>query len=183
MQTGDVQLLADLRTGDPRAVEVWFQRYHDRLLRYVVQRITVTKDAEELVQETFMNCLKHLPLFRGNSSVWTWMCGIAKHEIADYFRKKYAKRALKTFPLGELLIAESPQDAHETAVLVKKVLSKMGAQSAELLQAKYVDSKKVSQIALELGKSAKAIESELFRARQEFKSLWTEYQAEYAGTK
>lgn len=180
MVVADAQLLADLRTGDPRAVEIWFQQYHDRLLRYVLKRISTQKDAEELVQETFMNCLKHLPLFRGNASVWTWMCSIAHHEVSDYYRKKYAKRALKTFPLGELLVAAPIQDAHETAVMVKKILSKMGQRSAELLQSKYVDQKKVAEIAGDLGRSVKAIESELFRARQEFKQLWVAQQAEYA---
>lgn len=176
MDHSDQLLIADLRTGDSRAVELWFQQYHDRLFRYVVKRVTVAKDAEELVQETFMNCLKHLPLFRGGSSVWTWMCSIAKHEVADYFRKKYAKRALQTFPLGELLVAAPVQDAHETAIAVKKVLATMSQRSAELLQSKYVDHKKVSQIAADFGKSVKAIESELFRARQEFKVLWVQYE-------
>jgi RNA polymerase sigma factor (sigma-70 family) len=176
MNRADQLLIADLRTGDSRAVELWFQQYHDRLLRYVAKRVATTKDAEELVQETFMNCLKHLPLFRGGSSVWTWMCSIAKHEIADYFRKKYAKRALKTFPLGELLVASPHQDAHETATAVKKVLASMSQRSAELLQSKYIDHKKVAQIAEELGKSVKAIESDLFRARQEFKLLWVQYE-------
>jgi DNA-directed RNA polymerase specialized sigma24 family protein len=52
----------------------------------------------------------------------------------------------------------------------------MSQRSAELLQSKYIDHKKVGQIADEFGKSVKAIESELFRARQEFKLLWVQYE-------
>jgi len=171
----DQQLLADLRSGDPRAVELWFSQYHSRVLQYVISRVSVEKDAEEIVQETFMNCLKHLPLFRGNASVWTWMCGIAKHEVSDYFRKKYAKKALKTLPLGEMLLADfSPKTPHQTEI-VKKILQHMNAEYVELLLKKYLDGMKVKQIANELGRSVKAIESDLFRARQEFKVLWVEY--------
>jgi RNA polymerase sigma-70 factor (ECF subfamily) len=171
----DQQLLADLRTGDSRAVALWFQEYHDRLLKYVVSRISIEKDAEELVQETFMNCLKHLPLFRGNASIWTWMCGIAKHEIADYFRKKYAKKALKTLPIGEMLLADSPMSAPHQVEVVQKILSHMNQGYGELLLKKYLDKKKVTEIATEVGRSVKAIESDLFRARQEFKVLWAQY--------
>lgn len=168
----DSTLLADLRTGDPQAVKVWYDQYYDRVLAYIASRVKTVKDAEELTQETFMNCLRHLPLFRGNSTVWTWMCSIAKHEIADYFRKKYAKKTIQTLPLGDRVLATDPKDAHHVAAEVKQVLKKMSGYSAELLKAKYIDKKKVKQIAEEFGKSAKAIESELFRAREEFRVLW-----------
>lgn len=168
----DANLLADLRTGDPQAVKVWHDQYYHRVLQYISSRVKTDKDAEELTQETFMNCLRHLPLFRGNSSVWTWMCSIAKHEIADYFRKKYAKKTIQTLPLGDRVLAAEPKDAHFVASEVKAVLKKMGGYSAELLKAKYVDKKKVKEIAKEFGKSVKAIESELFRAREEFRVLW-----------
>jgi RNA polymerase sigma-70 factor (ECF subfamily) len=171
----DDQLLADLRTGDSRAVELWFAQYHDRVLQYVITRISIEKDAEEIVQETFMNCLKHLPLFRGNASIWTWMCGIAKHEISDYFRKRYAKKALRTLPLGEMLLADSVTTTSEQVEVVQKVLKNMSSEYVELLLKKYLDRKKVKDIAREVGRSVKAIESDLFRAREEFKMLWAEY--------
>ena len=44
----------------------------------------------------------------------------------------------------------------------------------ELLLKKYVDCKKVKDIAFEMGNTSKAVESNLFRARQEFKALWLE---------
>ena len=48
----------------------------------------------------------------------------------------------------------------------------MGSQSQELLMKKYVDKKRVKELAQEFGRSEKAIESELFRARKEFRLLW-----------
>lgn len=168
----DQELIAGLRRGEKAYVDLWFATYQDKLQKYILTKIANEKDVEELVQETFMNCLRHLPLFRGDSSVWTWMSGIARHEVADYYRKKYAKQAIKTLPIGELILASKLDDAHETAELVRSVLAKMSQQSVELLLAKYVDGKKVKQIALEWGRSVKAIESDLFRAREEFRTYW-----------
>ncbi|MCB9813457.1 MAG: RNA polymerase sigma factor [Pseudomonadales bacterium] len=168
----DMKLLAKLKIGNPRAVTQWFNNYHNRMFALVVQKVSNPQDAEEIVQQTFLNCLKHLPLFRGNSSIWTWMNSIARHEIADYFRKKYAKKALKTTHLFDLLMIDDVDDSTEVSEKVTKVLKRMRNQYQEILMLKYIDNKKVAAIATELGKSIKAVESDLFRARKEFKALW-----------
>lgn len=165
-------LLTRLKTGEPKAVSEWYVEYSPRLLSYVTKKVSSHKDSEELVQEVFLGCLKHLPLFRGNSSIFTWMCSIARHEISDYYRKRYAKKALKYVPLGEMILQEEIIDAHESAQKVKEVFAQMKDESKELLMQKYVDCKKVSEIGQELGRTTKAIESDLFRARREFKKLY-----------
>ncbi len=174
----DAYLLAGLRDGDPKVVEVWFATYRDRLLAFVHQKVDHTPDAEEITQETFINCLKHLPLFRGGSSVWTWMVSIAKHEVADYYRKKYARKTLHTLSLGHPFVQQVLRtpigDAHYTSEKVKRVLSQMSAASVELLMAKYVDGVRVKELARLAARSPKAIESDLFRARREFRLLWAQ---------
>jgi RNA polymerase sigma-70 factor (ECF subfamily) len=166
------QLLTRLKQGDPKAVREWYEEYSPRVLAYVVKKVSNHKDSEEITQEIFLSCLKHLPLFRGGSSIFTWMCSVARHEIADYYRKKYAKKALKYVPLGEMILQEDISDAHHSAEKVKAVLSQMKEESKELLMKKYVDCMKVSEISSELGRTTKAIESDLFRAREEFKKLY-----------
>lgn len=166
------QLLAALKNGEPQAVEQWFKEYHRVILRFVKTKITSDHDAEEITQEVFINCLKHLPLFRGNASIKTWMLGIARHEVADFYRKRYAKKAILALPLSELLSETSIGDAHDVSEKVRQVIQAMSDHNRELLLLKYIDGKKVGEIAQEMGKSIKAIESELFRARQEFKALY-----------
>lgn len=172
MNNAEAKLLARLKAGEPDAVRQWFAHYHDRLLAFVSKKIDNPKDAEELVQETFMNCLKHLPLFRGGSSIFTWMCSIANHEVADFYRKKYAKKALHTVPLADFLLHTKVENAHEVAEKVQLVLSKMRSDYKELLLLKYVDGKRVKEIAAELGRTVKSIEADLFRAREEFRLLY-----------
>jgi len=169
----DTQLLIDLKHGQPEAVKVWFKKYSRPLHQLLVQKITNTQDLEELVQDTFISCLKHLPLFRGESSIWTWMCRVSQHEVADYYRRKYAKRVIKTLPVtevGELMTIES---SYEISQKVKAVLQKMSHSSRELLQRKYIDKQKMKVLAVDLDRSVKAVESALFRARAEFRQLYT----------
>lgn len=171
-QTNDQPLLIRLKTGDPQAVKQWYHQYHARLLRHILTKVDKQADAEELAQDTFMSCMKHLPLFRGESSIWTWMLRIAGHEVADYYRKVYAKKAIQALPFDELLLSQPFSDAHETAQKVKDALLTLRVDYRELLLLKYVDKKKVEQIAAELGRSVKSVESDLFRARNAFRQAY-----------
>jgi RNA polymerase sigma-70 factor (ECF subfamily) len=171
-RAAEAQLVELLKLADKTAVEYWFAEFYPKLLQFIKKNIDCKQDAEELAQQTFLNCMKNLPLFLGGSSLWTWMVSIAKHEVADYYRKKYAKRAIQTSPLSQLLSVESVDGAHEISLKVVAVLKKMGSYSQELLLKKYVDQKSVQVIADEVGKTVKAVESELFRARKEFRLLY-----------
>lgn len=168
----EAQILELLKLGDPTAVEYWFTTYRPKLQSLISRHIENSQEVLELTQETFIACLKQLPLFRGEAALWTWMVSIAKHQIADHYRKKYAKKALQLLPLSNLLLDAQIDDAHEVSEKVLQVLSQMSESSRELLQKKYVDEQKVSEIARDLGRSIKSIESELFRARIEFRELY-----------
>lgn len=165
-------LLARLRQGEAVAVREWYAKYYPKLLAYAGAKVATAESAEELVQEAFINALKNIHFFQEKSSLLTWMVGILNHEIADFYRKQYAKRAIRVLPLSELLFVEPIADAHEVSLRVAAVLEKMAHAQRELLLQKYVDKKKVRQIAKDLGRSVKAIESDLFRARLEFRRLY-----------
>ncbi len=165
-------LLSALKQGDPVAVEFWFKNYRNKLTQIAVSRLPSKVVALEIVQETFINCLQTINLFKGKSSLLTWMQSVLRHEIADYYRKLYAKKIIRTTPLADLLLETDTHDAAGTAEAVETVLRQMLGKNRELLLRKYVDKLTVKEIAKQLGVSCKAVESDLFRARQEFKTLW-----------
>jgi RNA polymerase sigma-70 factor (TIGR02943 family) len=65
----------------------WVDEHGDALYRYALLRVKDPTVAEDLVQETFLSALKGIDGFKGGSSLRTWMVGILKHKIIDYFRK------------------------------------------------------------------------------------------------
>jgi len=168
----DRQLLIDLKYGRPEAVKAWYQIYSKKLYLHVTLKVSNVNDVDEIVHDIFMGCLKHLPLFRGESSIWTWMLHVAHHEIADYYRKSYAKKVIHTLPFTELNELPEIEGSFEISQKVKSVLKKMPVVSRELLQRKYIDKQHVKAISKDLGRSDKSIESLLFRARLEFKELY-----------
>lgn len=165
-------LLIDLKRGMPEAVRVWYARYKPIIKSFVQTKIDKREDVEEITREIFMNCLHHLPVFRGEASIKTWMTRIASHEIADYYRKKYAKKVITAIPLSQLLFVDTPKNMHETAAMVQETLTTLRRDYQELLLLKYVDKKSINEISQLLNKSIKSVESDLFRARKEFRAVY-----------
>ncbi len=165
-------LIKKLKLGDSQAVKIWFKRYYPSLLATARKRAKTNKDAEDLAQETMINCLKQIHLFRQDASLKTWMMTILRHEIADYYRKIYAKRAIKTIPLSDLILKQEIQDSKEVERKVRGALSKMLNRRKKLLLMKYVDGLSVREIAQRADRSLKAVESDLYRARESFKELY-----------
>ena len=67
--------------------ERWVEEHGDCLYRYALLRVRRPEIAEDLVQETFVVAVKTSGNFRGESSERSWLCGILKNKICDYFRK------------------------------------------------------------------------------------------------
>ena len=57
-------------------------------------------DHGDLVQETMISALEGLERYKGGSSIQTWLVGILKHKIYDYFRKN--SREVSTAELSKL---------------------------------------------------------------------------------
>ncbi len=65
----------------------WLDRYGNILYRYAFARVRVEEVAEDLLQETLIAALKAQANFAGQASEQTWLIGILKHKMMDYFRK------------------------------------------------------------------------------------------------
>jgi len=72
----------------------WFAEYGDTLFHLALTRVRKADIAEELVQETFLSAIRSQTRFKGLSSEKTWLVGILKHKVMDYYRKLKAASQL-----------------------------------------------------------------------------------------
>jgi len=70
--------------GDPAQ---WVEQYGSFLYRYSLIRVRNDSTAEDLVQETLLAAYRNRNSFKGQSTEKTWLTGILKHKIIDYYRK------------------------------------------------------------------------------------------------
>lgn len=162
------ELIDRLKKGDESAVREWYQAYVSKLLGFFHSKVQVSSDAEELVQDTFLSCLASLPLFRGSSGLYSFMLGIARHELADYWRKKYAKKAISALPFGEEILLSLASDHSSHQDEIHNILSSLPVEISEVLLLKYVDGYSVKQLADQFGVSNVAMQSRIYRAKEAF---------------
>lgn len=74
----------------------WLHDYGDSLYHYALLRVRSEAIAEDLVQDTLLAGLQSLSSFNEQSSLKTWLLGIMKHKVMDYFRH----HAMKTESLA-----------------------------------------------------------------------------------
>ena len=67
--------------------ERWVELHGDYLFRYAMMRLRDASKAEDAVQETFLAALKGGKSFAGRSAEKSWLVGILKNKISDYYRK------------------------------------------------------------------------------------------------
>src|SRR5437773_9857656 len=72
---------------DPNNPERWIDEHGDVLYRYALARVRKPEVAQDLVQETLLAAVRTHERFRGGSTVRSWLCGILKHKLCDYYRK------------------------------------------------------------------------------------------------
>lgn len=167
------RLALAVAAGDRKAVETLCEGYLPRLHGYVFQRSGLAYEAAlEVAQETILAALRSAQFFRGESGLHTWLCAIARRKVADHYRRVY-RRPLSLDRLaaeGLALIDERPlpeelAEREETAAAVHAALWRLPADQRDAVFLKYLDDRSVAEIAAEMGRSEKAVESLLSRGR------------------
>lgn len=86
MQHDDKRLLARFTAGERDAYDEVFRLYGGRVTAFARQLTGSRADAEDLTQEVFVAALAGRHRFRGMSSLFTWLCGIAVRRWRDMRR-------------------------------------------------------------------------------------------------
>lgn len=165
--------------GEKGAATRFYLEFSPKIRRYLSAKLP-EGEVEELLQDTFLSAFDSLLLYRGESSITTWLIAIARHEVADFYRKRYVRQAVeKTAPLFESMVSEilSPEFVWEKKKIEKKFFASyksLSRQYQDVLSFRYELSMSVAEIAERMKLSVKATESLLFRARVAFKVAYEE---------
>ena len=176
---GDLELVEAVLQKNRKAAAEFVGRFSDPVYRYVRYRLMPRADVvDDLVQEVFLAAWDNLDSFRGTSSLRNWMLGIARHKVEAHYRKEL-RRHLSFDSDDDLLpeVAEQPSldtelDRKRARSATREILSEMPEAYRLLLLWRYWEKRSLADISETLGKTEKAIERALARARREFKRRW-----------
>jgi RNA polymerase sigma-70 factor (ECF subfamily) len=173
-ETGALNEL-QLALADDRAFESWHRRTLPRVYSYLLSRCS--RDvalAEELTQQTFVAAIDQRSRFDGRSDSVTWLCGIARHKLADHFRlierekRRQIRMEIREIPLD----TEGDRPELDERMLIAETFRALPPSQRAVLVFVVLDDLSVAQAARLLGKSRLATESLLFRARESFRRAY-----------
>ena len=185
----ELSLALRIANGDVRAVKIFFDRYSQLLFAFIFQRSGDKRNgAEDIWQETLLaTVLRGMKDFRGQSSMFTWLRGIATHKAVDFYRKDKRHKELSFSEISEHTLdrlsngVPGPKDVWQKQterIKVLEVLASLPGKYHLALVARYRERKSVDEIGQILGKRYKAVESILSRARYAFRTALRNIQQE-----
>lgn len=181
MHANDLKLARSLVTGDEKQFNQFFEHFFPRLYRFAFSRLSDKSIVEDVVQSTLMNAMRSMKNYRGEASMFTWLCQICRNEMAMIYRKQGKSVPTVTAdddairPILESLESESatPEQHYldlEAGKLLAEVLDFLPGNYGEALEWKYVLGLSVAEIANRLGLTELATQSLLARARTSFRN-------------
>jgi RNA polymerase sigma-70 factor (ECF subfamily) len=173
-------LLAAVLKKDRKATAEFVARYADPVYGYVSHRLAPRADlTEDLVQEVFLVALQKLDTFAGQSSVLGWLLGIARHKVEDLYRARLrepepfsavedgSRSVPVTLPAHDERIDKERDEAK-----TRRILARLPEAYSLALLWRYWEQRSTKEMAAQTGKTEKAMERLLSRARAQFRLLW-----------
>ena len=145
-------------------MEDCYKKYYFGLKKFISQKIEDEGVVEEITNDVMLAVINSEKNYQQKCSQFSWICSIAKHKIIDYYRKKKIKTILfSVSPIFEeiadkALTPERDVLKNELKDEIKKTLSELKAGYKNLLRLKYIEGKKVTEIAKETKLTVKAVE-------------------------
>ena len=135
---------------------------------FVLRRCGDVGLAEDLAQDVFVAAARRV---RDTSEVPSpaWLYQVARSRLIDHWRREGRRvKKLRLLSGGRVARSTDPADEGELASQVMAVLDELPTSQRSVLVLRYLDGYSVGQVAEMLGRTTKAAESLLVRARRNF---------------
>ena len=167
-----VDLTRRMKAMEEAAYKEFFGDYNKRICAYLL--VVANGDArlvEDSVQLTFNRITKHIRVFNTETEFWGWISRLAKTAYIDCYRKESTwRRLLKRFQGEFSNEPELRDDAMDERIeALDQAIKELSESERVLIQLKYFDKRDYYSIGVELGLSAKAVESRVFRIRNKLR--------------
>ena len=182
------ELVRRMLGGDEGAFDELFADYFPRLFRFAVLRLRDPDAAEDVVQISLIAAVRHLGSWRGEATLFTWLCTICRREISAWERRT-SRRVIVSIADDDLSLraalesigpaADAPDAGlarADTGRIVQLALDHLPPRYSRALEWKYLEELSVDDIAGRLQCTPKAAESLLTRARNAFRDAFAAVQ-------
>jgi len=178
----DLRLARAVLSRDRKATAEFVARYSDVLYCYLRRRLIPRTDlADDFLQEVFLAAFENLDQFQGRSSLKAWLFGVARHKVEDHYRSRLrepeplldqheegAFGATIEAPIDELI------DRRRSQKKTRRILEDLPELYSAVLLWRYWEKRSAAEMAAQSGRTVKAVERLLARARDQFRRRWND---------
>jgi RNA polymerase sigma factor (sigma-70 family) len=183
----ELELIQQLRAGDELAFKTLVAAYQDMVYNTALGIVQNTEDAEDVAQEVFIQVYRSIDQFKGDARLSTWMYRITTTKALDHIRSRKRKKRFafitSLFGANDELLHEPVDFQHpgiilnrkEQAALLFRMIDQLPDNQKVAFQLHKAEELSYQEIAEVMGLSVSAVESLLFRARQNLRKLLEKY--------
>jgi len=176
---GDGELVGRCRGGDLSAFDRLVRRHRERALAAARRQVADDAEAEDLVQEAFIEAFRSLPTLRDGAKFGPWL-GVILQRVAARHHKAHARgrEALSAVSLdgpGFVTHLASPQEDAATAQVRERVrasLAELTRQNRQILSLFYLEGLRCREIAERLRLPLGTVKRRLHDSRNRFRKEW-----------
>ena len=165
----DADLARRIGLNDQAAFESLMRQHNGRLFRVARAILKDDAEAEDALQDAYLDAFRHISAFRGDSQLSTWLVRIvANHALMRLRRQKRERTVIPFTPAIAEDTAESPTAATlraETRRILERRIDELPVAFRTVFILREVEEMSVEQTAEALGIPAATVRSRLFRAR------------------
>ena len=126
VKAADLDLVRRCKQGDAGAFEELYRAHSARLYSLLLRMVGAAEDAEDLLQDVFLQAHRKLDSFRGESSLGTWLYRLAVNQCLDYLRGRQSKMTRVT----ESFEDEAVQEPASPAPVIPAAISRVDLERA-----------------------------------------------------
>jgi RNA polymerase sigma-70 factor, ECF subfamily len=161
--------------ADVPAFEELYRQHSAKLFNLAWRMCGTRADAEDLLQEIFLQAYRKLPEFRGDSSVGTWLYRLAMNRCLDHLKSRQTRTSDVTTTLDEeiMRVSQPSEGSGINRLDLERAIARLpeGARAAFLLHD--VEGFQHQEIAAILGISEGTSKSQVHKARSRLRALLT----------
>ncbi len=175
-EADETELLERALQNDPVALGVIYDRYSDRIYRYIYHRIGNVETAEDLTAQTFLKMLEAIQGGKGwRTSFKSWLYRIAHNLVVDHYRRasKVTQVSLEKVP-GLTQDGDSLTDAVEKKLdmeALERALVSLTDEQAQVVVLRFIEGYNIAEVSEIMGKTEGAIKALQYRAVRALQQL------------
>jgi RNA polymerase sigma-70 factor (ECF subfamily) len=137
----DNDIIQLLRSDVNRGFKLVVEKYSSRLYWHIRHMVILHEDADDALQNTFINAWRNIGEFRNESALYTWLYAIATNESLTLINKRKRNSAISLDDLGSYL-ANSIEgstwfDGDEAQVRLQNAILKLPEKQRIVFNLKY----------------------------------------------